>query len=628
LPPGSPPWRGGDHEGTGGKPQHGGETPMTGPSISLAEERDADGFAPIGDYGVLGDGRGAALVAADGSVDWWAVPALDSAPPFAALLDPVRGGRIALRPSSAETTVTRRYLPHTNLLETTFQTPTGRAIMIDCLNSGRAGLLPWSELARRIDGLEGSVEFRLEVRPGDGLRQWEPWIEEHDRGPIVHAGTLTMGVRVSPEITLEVRHDHVGAAFTVNAGDRRIVGMVASDADPLFLCDVAAIDERIDLTADSWRHWSGQVRWSGAGHEQIVRSALALKLLVMTRTGAVAAAVTTSLPESIGGPKNWDYRFSWIRDAALTIDALAVLGLQEEVHAAVSWLLHAINDNGPDVHVMYTLTGQVPTTVHRPPVPGYRHSLPVMVGNSASSQTQLGVYGDLFGTVADWVFGGHILDTGSTRLLSDLADRCADVWRHDDAGMWELGTDRQYTSSKMNCWRALDAAARLAEAGQLTGTGQRWRAEADLIKDWVNQYCWSKTKNAFTFYAGTEDLDASVLLGAPIGFDTGQRMSSTIDAITAELAAGPLLYRYTGVHREEDTFTACAFWRVHALVCVGRQQEARSLMDAMDIVSGPLGLMAEMCMPGTGESIGNLPQALSHLTHIRAAAALRAAETQ
>lgn len=601
---------------------------MTGEAVTLAGERDADGFAPIGHYGVLGDGRGAALVAADGSIDWWAVPALDSPPPFAALLDPARGGRIFLRPKASEATITRRYVPHTNVLETIFQTPTGRARVTDSLNSGCSGALPWSELARRVEGIEGSVEFQLEVRPGDGLRQWQPWIEDDIRGPIVHAGTLTMGVRASPEITLDVRHDHIAASFTVQEGDRLIVGFVASDNDPLFLCDVDSIDERIELTADSWRHWAAQVRWSGTGHEQIVRSALALKLLVMTQTGAVAAAATTSLPESIGGPKNWDYRFSWIRDAALTIDALAVLGLEEEVHAAVSWLLHAVNDNGPDVHVMYTLTGQVPAAVHTPPVPGYRLSVPVMVGNNAATQTQLGVYGDLFGTVADWVFGGHVLDTGSARLLSDLADRCADVWHRDDARLWELGTNRPYTSSKMNCWRALDAAARLAEAGQLTGTGQRWRAEADLIKDWVNQHCWSENKKAYTFWAGSDDLDASVLLGAAIGFDTGARMSSTIDAITAELAVGPLLYRYTGVHREEETFTACAFWRIHALVCVGRRPEARTLMDQMDVVSSPLGLMAEMCVPGTGESIGNLPQALSHLTHIRAAAALRAAERQ
>jgi GH15 family glucan-1,4-alpha-glucosidase len=593
---------------------------------ALNPVRDAEGYAPIGDYGVLGDGRGAALVALDGSIDWWAAPHLDSAPVFAALLEPAAGGHLSLRPVDADPTVSRRYVPHTNQLETTFTTSTGQVRVTDSLNSGSAGALPWSELARRVEGLDGKVQLELLVRPGDGLNTWQPWVEDDERGPILHAGSLTMGLRCSPEIRLHVSHEQVHATFTVAAGQRRIVGVVASHADPLFLCDVGSIDHRIDLTAASWRQWCSQVNWEGAGREQIVRSALALKTLVIARTGAVAAAATTSLPESVGGPKNWDYRFSWIRDAALTIDALAVLGLQEEVHAAVAWLLHAIRSNGPDVHVLYTLDGRVPTLVRKPNVPGYKNSQPVMIGNNAAGQTQLGVYGDLFGTVADWVFGGHVLDVSSARELSDLADRCADVWRHDDAGLWELHTNRPYTSSKMNCWRALDAAARMAESGQLTGTGKRWRAEAEVIRLWVGEHCWSKQKQAYTFYAGTEDLDASVLLGAEFGFDDGPRMSSTIDAIATELGAGALLYRYSGVHREEETFIACAYWRVHALTCVGRTEEARELFAQLDAVANPLGLMSEMSAAGTGDLVGNIPQALSHLTHIRAASALRKAE--
>ncbi|MEO9138937.1 MAG: glycoside hydrolase family 15 protein, partial [Jatrophihabitans sp.] len=558
--------------------------------LAVAAVRDKDGYVAIGDYAVLGDGQGVALVAADGTIDWWATPRLDCAPAFAALLDPDRGGRIELRPSDPETTVARRYAPHTNQLLTTFSTASGQVLVTDSLNSGSAGPLPWSELARRVEGLDGSVQLDFVIRPGDGLRTWEPWTEDDLRGPILHAGQVTLGVRCSPEISLAVAHDQVSGSFTVDAGQRRVVGIVTSEADPLFLCDVGAIDHRIDVTAASWRQWISQVNWHGAGREQILRSALALKTLVITETGAVAAAATTSLPEKVGGPKNWDYRFAWIRDAALTIDALAVLGVEEEVHAAVAWLLHAIRDNGPDVHVMYTLSGAVPTDVREPAVPGYRHSTPVMIGNDAAAQTQLGVYGDLFGTVANWVFGGHVLDVDSNRQLADLADRCADIWRHNDAGIWELGTDRPYTSSKMNCWRALDAAARLAEAGHLIGTGHRWRAEAHVIKTWIDQHCWSDTKKAYTFYAGSDDLDASVLIGAEIGFDHGQRMSSTIDAIGIELGAGPLLYRYTGVHREEATFLACAFWRVHALVSVGRVDEARSLMDQLQTAFNPLGL--------------------------------------
>ena len=596
-----------------------------GARIAAASCRNSAGFAAIGDYGVLGDGHSIALVALDGSVDWWAVPRLDSAPAFAALLDPGRGGRLELRPTDIGATVTRRYLPHTNILETTFTTARGQVRVTDCLNSGNAGALPWTELARRVDGVDGEVEIEFLVAPGHGLGSWEPWCEHDDRGPVLHAGDLTMGVRASEGVDLRVSHAQVRAQFIVAEGERIVLGVVATEAEPLYLAGVDAIDARLDLTAANWRHWSTQVRWTGPGREQIVRSALALKTLMMARTGAIAAAATTSLPEQVGGAKNWDYRFSWIRDAALTIDALTACGLQEEVHAAVAWLLRTIRDNGPHVHVMYSLDGTVPTQSRHAPVPGYRHSQPVMIGNDAATQIQLGVYGDLFGTVAEWVFGGHVLDIATARELADLADRCADTWRHDDAGIWELQTSRPYISSKMNCWRALDAAARLADAGHIAGSATRWRHEAELIKAWVQQHGWSETKQAYVFYAGSDDLDASVLLGAKFGFDTGPRMSSTINAITTELAAGPLLYRYTGVDAEEQTFIACAYWRVQALVHVGRLAEAEKLMAQLDDVTSPLGLLAEMSTPDSGELVGNFPQALSHLALINAAAALRAA---
>ncbi len=593
--------------------------------VALAGLRDHDGNLPLGAYGVLGDGRGAALVGLDGRVDWWSVSHLDSPPTFAAVLDPARGGAMTLAPTCPDARAEHRYLPHTNVLETTFTTSTGRVRLTDALNSGAAGALPWSELVRRVEGLEGRVELELVVRPGDGLRQWEPWVDDDPRGPVVHAGPVTLGVRASPGVVLATTHRAVTARFTVDAGQREVVGLVASDAAPLFLCDVEAVDRRLDTTVESWRRWSAGVTWPGAGRERILRSALALKVLVMARTGAVAAAATTSLPERVGGPKNWDYRFCWVRDAALTIDALADLGLHEEVHAAVAWLLRAIADNGPDVRVMYTLDGGLPAEERHPDVAGYLDSRPVRIGNRAAGQRQLGVYGDLFGTVADWVFGGHVLDVGSARLLADLADRCADSWRDDDAGLWELTDSRPYTSSKMNCWRALDAAARLAEAGHLAGSATRWRHEADAVRAWVEEHCWSATKQAYTFWAGTDRLDASVLLGAHLGFDRGPRMSSTIDALTTELGTGALMYRYSGVEDEEQTFLACAYWRAHALVAVGRLDEAQEQLERLDALWPPLGILSEMVDPETHEMVGNLPQALSHLAHVRAASAVRTA---
>lgn len=597
------------------------------PRSHVNTERDADGFVAIGAYGVIGDGRSVALVAADGAIDWWAVPRLDSTPPFAALLDPAHGGRVVLRPADPAALAVQRYLPDTNLLETTWTTAAGRVVVTDCLNSGNAGRLPWTELARRVDGVDGSVAMTSVVEPGDGLGSVQPWAEDDPRGALLHTGELVMAVRYSAGVAVDVGRTAVAGSFSVSAGERTVVAVVASDAAPLFLTDVDAVDARLDLTAANWRHWSAQVQWSGSRRDQVVRSCLALKAVMMADTGAIAAAATTSLPERVGGPKNWDYRLAWVRDTALTVDALSVCGLQEEVHAAITWLLQTIRDDGPDIHVVYDLDGDVPSSSRTAAVPGYRDSRPVRIGNDATSQVQLGVYGDLFGTVATWVFGGHVLDVRSARQLADLADRCADVWRHDDAGIWELQDDRPYTSSKMNVWRALDAAARLADAGHLAGSGHRWRGEAEAVRAWVGEHCWSSSRQAYTFYAGTDDLDASVLLGAQSGFDRGPRMNSTHDALRDELGVGPLLYRYTGVAGEEQSFLACAYWSVHALAVLGRTDEAEGRMRELDLVASPLGLLSEMVTPGTGELVGNFPQALSHLALINAAAALQHATT-
>lgn len=499
-------------------------------SRRVGECRDPGGFVPLDDYGLVGNGRAVAVIALDGGVDWWAVPRLDAPPAFSALLDPADGGRCTLRPVDPRAEVTRRYLPGTNVLETTYRAANGTATVVDSLNSGTNGALPWSELGRRVTGVSGSVDFRLDVAPGTGLGRWEPWVEDDPRGALLHAGDTTLAVRLPAGIAADVRDRSVHAELRVSAGDRAVVGVVASCDRPLFLAGVESIDARIDLSVSRWREWSDQVRWTGPRRDQIVRSALALKLLLMNETGAIAAAATTSLPEMVGGPKNWDYRYCWIRDTVLTVDALSACGLQEEVHAAVSWLLRTIRRHGPDIHVMYTLDGDLLASCREAPVPGYRGSRPVRIGNDAVSQVQLGIYGELFGTVARWVDAGHVLDVRAARELADLADRCADIWRHDDAGIWELHRNRPYTSSKMNCWRALDAAARLAADGQLAGSAERWRSEADRIRAWVQEYCWSDRRRAYTFYAGADELDASVLLAAGYGFDTGERMSCPVSS--------------------------------------------------------------------------------------------------
>jgi GH15 family glucan-1,4-alpha-glucosidase len=333
----------------------------------------------------------------------------------------------------------------------------------------------------------------------------------------------------------------------------------------------------------------------------------------------VVAAPTTSLPESTSGGKNWDYRYAWVRDSAYALTALFRFGLREETHAAISWLLAKVRDDGPEPRVFYSLGGgATPEPVERD-VPGWRGIGPVISGNQAHDQLQLGVYGDLFAIVALYVDHGNILDAHTGRALAAIADIACDRWRSKDAGMWELTESRHYTTSKLGCWQALTKAVHLAEIGQIPGDPSRWRTEAEHIRTWVEQNCWSERRGSYVWYPGTDQLDASILLHAVSGFDRGERMSSTVDALRAELGAGPHLYRFSGAAEEEGAFIACGYWAVSALELVGRHDEAVALMDELIELPNDVGLLAEMIDPADGAFLGNFPQALSHLALVNAA---------
>lgn len=585
--------------------------------MTVAERGDLRTYAPIG------DGRTVALIAADGGIDWMPMPNLDSTPVFARLLDEDGGGCIELAPDG-QYRVRRRYVPDTNVLQTTFTTAKGSVRVTDALVTGVAGRLPWAQLVRRVEGMDGEVRLRWAVRPGTRLRTSSPWIKRHDGLHLLQVGTTTLAVLGDAVGRVRAGADEapfpaVRGTFTTAPGSRHLLAVVATDDEPLHVPAVADLDESLDRTIAGWRDWVREFSYEGPWRQAVQRSALALKLLVYAPSGAIAAAATTSLPENPGGGKNWDYRFAWVRDLAYTAHALVRFGLREETHAALSWLVKTIRRNGPELHVMYTLGGSLVDGVHEYDVAGWGGIGPVVAGNPARGQLQLGVYGDLFAICRTYVDAGNVLDAATGILLAQVADRTCDLWRNRDSGMWELEEEQHYTSSKMGCWQALRDAVHLAESGAISGDHERWSAERDRIAAWIGTECWSEDLGAYTMYPGTTALDSSVLLHAESGFDRGERMSRTIDALTEHLGAGSLLYRYSGMPREEHTFVASAFWRAGALGCVGRHDEAIAAMDDLVAHANDVGIYSEMISEHDGSFWGNLPQALSHLAVVSAA---------
>ena len=584
--------------------------------------RDQNGYADLRSYAAIGDGRTIGLVAADGRIDWLPLPGLDSVIPFAALLDAAGGGYLQLQPTEPFTTE-RSYLGRTNVLVTTFTTARGRVRVTDSLNTGIAGRLPWSELGRRIEGLDGEVPMRAVARPGTCLGRVSPWIQDTVHGVVLRLDGLTMAVRSAGEDTVGWDDKSITIDYTATAGSRAIFGLVATEGEPLLIPAPETVDEGIDRTIEKWQRWSSSFNYEGGFAAQVHRSVLTLKLLIMGDEGSVAAAGTTSVPESLDGGKNWDYRYAWVRDTAYSLTALFRFGLREETHAAMSWMLRTIRNNNDYPAVMYRLDGSACIDdVANYDVPGWRGIGPVVTGNRASGQLQLGVFSDVFSIGTLYVDHGNVLDAATGRTLATIADSACDAWQRRDAGMWELTEPQNYTSSKMGCWHALQQAVHLAELGQIPGDPSRWRAEAERIRAWVEENCWSEELQAYAWYPGSTQLDASVLLHAISGFDRGTRMSATIDALDRELSAGPHLYRFSGAEKEEGTFVACSYWMVSALHFCGRTNEARARMAELAGTANDVGILAEMFDPADGSALGNLPQALSHLALINAAITL------
>jgi GH15 family glucan-1,4-alpha-glucosidase len=579
-----------------------------------------DGYAAIEDYAVIGDGRTAALASRDGSIDWLCLPDFDSTSIFARVLDAERGGHFAVTPTD-EFETERRYREGSNVLETTFRTAGGSARVTDALtlSEGHA-LAPLRELARRLEGLDGEIELEWVFEPRPGYARAVPELAPRGGRLACGAGRLAFALSCWGIGEPTVERGRAGGGVTLRGGDSALLSVACADREPLVFAGRDEIETRLDGTDAFWRRWSDRTDYEGRWADAVRRSALALKLLVFAPSGAIVAAPTASLPEWIGGERNWDYRFAWVRDASFTLVTLEQLGYRNEANAFFWWLSHATALTHPRLQVLYRLTGGTEmgerTLGH---LDGYRGSTPVRVGNAASGQTQLDVYGPMLDAV--WQHAGADADVEGLerKMVAKIADWVADHWRDPDSGIWESrDPPTHYTQSKVMCWVALDRACRLAANGVIPDHSDRWRAEADAIEEFVEQRCWDDDLESYVRATDLRVVDASLLTLPLFGFggDDDEHVVATVAAVERDLQRGALVHRYPD--RKEGAFVACSFWLASALARIGRIDEAVSLVDELLELANDVGLWAEE-IDENGAFLGNFPQALSHLAFVNAA---------
>ncbi len=582
------------------------------------------------DYGLIGDLQAAALVGRNGSIDWLCLPRFDSASCFAALVGDEQHGRWLLAPADGAVATSRRYRPGTLVLETDFESADGAVRVIDFMP--RRGQGP-PRVMRVVEGLRGRVPMRMELvlRPDYG--SITPWVERAADGALGMAGPDAF--RLSTPLPLQVEDGTIAAEFTAIEGARERLTLTwhhsYENAPP-----VEDADSALARTESWWREWSGRCRYRGPYREQVLTSLIALKAMTSETTGALIAAPTTSLPEEIGGVRNWDYRYCWLRDSVLALEALLDAGYTEEALAFRDFLLRAGTGDPAAVQIMYGVGGERRLTEFElDHLPGYEGSRPVRVGNAASEQFQLDVYGEVAGVMFT---GAERLGQIEKRLWPRwraMIEYVEGIWRNPDDGIWEArGPQRHYTYSKVMAWVVFDRAVRLAERFGLEAPVERWRQVRDEIHAEVCERGYDPERRTFTQYYGSKELDASVLNIPLVGFlpGTDDRVTGTIDAVRRELGRDGFVSRYStadtddGLPGDEGQFLACSFWLVNALARNGRADEARALFERLIGLSNDLGLLAEEYDVSRGRQVGNFPQAFSHLTLVLAASAMSTAD--
>jgi GH15 family glucan-1,4-alpha-glucosidase len=609
---------------------------MAGSVCSECSETRAD-FTPIGDYAIIGDCRTAGLVSKDGSLDWLCLPRFDSPSVFGALLDTKIGGRFRVRPAGAFESE-RRYLPDTTVLETTFRTATGRCVLRDLMPVAseaekRVSPLPDHLVLRELEGLAGELTVEILYEPRPHYARRPPSIEK--RGSLglwcgIDDGAICV---LRSEVPLELAADGRSAHGThrLRAGERVYLAFSYSREGPALLPQLgAAAHSQIERSVRWWRGWAACCTYRGPYREAVVRSALTLKLMAYAPSGAVIAAPTTSLPEQIGGTRNWDYRYCWLRDASFTLRALFDLGFEDEATAFLGWMLHATRLTWPELQVLYDVFGEARLPERElPHLRGYAGSRPVRIGNDAHHQLQLDVYGEVVDAAARFARRGGRLDRETQRLLDHLGHTVCERWQEPDEGIWEGRSGRyHHTHSKALCWVALDRLIQLHEAGAISVCVDDLRAERDAIRAEIEARGYNERLGSYTSLFDGEDMDASLLTLPLYGYVDGAhpRMRSTCALTHERLGHDALIFRYQGTDDGlppgEGAFGIASFWAVECLARGGSLGAATAAFEQLLTHANDVGLYAEEVDVATGAALGNFPQAFTHVGLINAALTL------
>ena len=602
-------------------------------------DRDASRYPPISDFAIIGDCHGTALVGRGGDIEWACPVRFDGGSIFSKILDSERGGVFALGPRELER-VSRRYLPDTNVLETTLRTRRGEARVLDCFAMRKGGRQnPLRQILRVIEGVSGSVELEVSIKPRFDYGALHPELGAHAHRGLYTAIGGAQAIVLHSDVELEIDHEEVAflARLSVAAGQRCRFSITACPPHDLEVGPMTArlVDERLDATIGWWRTWVAHGDYDEVHRAALVRSALVLKLLTCAPTGAIVAAPTTSLPEAIGGSRNWDYRYSWVRDSTMTLAALVAVGYDEVADGFRRFVMRSSAGRAEELQIMYGCYGErrLPESELRH-LEGYRGSRPVRIGNAASRQVQLDIYGELLDVAHLWRHKGNPPTASEWRFLRSLVDAAAKHWKEPDHGLWEFrGQPRHFVYSKVMCWVALDRGLRAVAAHGFQADVARWRATRGEIRASIEADGVDRERGCFVQAFGSNQVDASLLRLPIVGFVAADdaRMDATMRAIREDLSIGGLIRRYRtdgmedGVGGSEGAFLLTSFWFVEVLTMRGEVDEARAMFRRLVGLGNDLGLFAEEYDVARGEMLGNFPQAFTHIALINAAERLRRA---